>query len=185
MNADDALSFRAFRRLCLAVLVMLMALSTPGSGCAAELTWDGAHDRDLSAWEFQYIPFTLHRSYDPEHEYVWLVGVAKIRQDGWLAGGAYFSNSFGQPCGYGFVGRKYVEPWGWNKVYWMWTAGVLYGYKPPYDHKVPLVVHGFSPGFVPTIGYQVTPRVALQAAALGTSALMFGVVIGFDQAGVH
>jgi hypothetical protein len=162
------------------ILGLLLSASAPHPAQAQKLRWDGAHDRDLSAWEWQISPYTYHFTHDPAHTYVYLVGLSKIREDGWLAGGAFFRNSFGQPSAYGFVGRKYVEPWGYKDVYWSWTAGILYGYKPPYEDKVPLNVNGFSPGFIPTVGYQVTPRTAVAVSLLGDSGLMFSVVFDLE-----
>jgi hypothetical protein len=162
-------------------LSLLLLGPVPLDGWADGPGWDGVQDRDLSTWELQVSPYTYHYSKDPAHTYVWLVGLAKIREDGWLAGGAYFRNTFGQPSGYGFVGRKYVEPWGYKDIYWSWTAGVIYGYKPPYEDKVPLNYHGFSPGFIPTVGYQVTPQTAVQITFLGTAGLMFNFVYDFGQ----
>ena len=164
------------RRVAIAAAVLL-ASSATGPAAADGLRWDGSHERDLSAWEWQYSPYTYHLSNDSQHTSVQLLGVARIRKGGELAGGAYFINSFGQPCVSAFVGRKYVEPWGWKDVYWSWTAGVIYGYKPPYEDKVPLNVHGFSPAFVPAIGRQLTPDVAVQVALLGKSGVMFSLVL--------
>jgi hypothetical protein len=138
--------------------------------------WDGRHDRDLSATMLQISPYALHFSPSPEHRNVYLLGAAAVRADGWLAGGAYFSNSFGQPSVYAFVGRKYVEPFGWERIYWTWTAGLLYGYVGPYKDKVPFNHNGFSPGFVPTVGYMLDARTSAQVALLGNSGLMFSVV---------
>ena len=177
-----SLSLRAPRQLCLPMLGMLLAFSTHGHAHAAGVTWDGVHDRNLATWEFQVSPYTYHFDKEPEHVNVLLAGITKIREDGWLAGGAYFRNSFGQPCAYGFVGHKYVEPWGIRDVYWTWTAGVIYGYKEPYEDKVPLNANGFSPAFVPSVGYQITPRVALQLSLLGTSGLMFNLTFDVGRA---
>jgi hypothetical protein len=143
----------------------------------AQPGWDGVQDRDLSGWELHFSPYTWHYSNDPKHTEVFLVGLAKVNEQGWLAGAAAFQNSFGQPCVYAFAGRKYVEPWGLERVYWSWNAGIIYGYKPPYDHKVPLNHNGFSPGFIPAVGYQFTPKVSGEVTMLGTAGVMFTVAI--------
>ena len=167
-------SSTAIRRA--AITAVLLASSATGPAAAEGLHWDGSHERDLSAWEWQYSPYTYHLSNDPSHTNVRLLGVARIGKNGEMTGGAYFINSFGQPCWSAFVGHKYVEPWGWKNVYWTWTAGVMYGYKPPFDKKVPINIQGFSPFIVPAIGRQLTPDVAAQVALLGNSGVMFSLV---------
>jgi hypothetical protein len=142
-------------------------------------SWDGVQDRDLSGWEVHLSPYTYHLSQDPKHTDVYLAGLAKVNERGWLAGGAVFQNSFGQPCVYFFGGRKYVEPWGWERIYWSWTAGILYGYKPPYENKVPFNSNGFSPAIIPTLGYQFTPTVSGEIAMLGTAGIMFNIAFQF------
>ena len=108
---------------------------------------------------------------------MYLAALAKVDERGWMAGGAAFRNSFGQPCTYIFAGRKYVQPWGWDRVYWSWTAGIVYGYKPPYDDKVPIHFGDFSLGFIPTVGYQLTKNVSAELALIGTAGLMFNIAL--------
>jgi hypothetical protein len=45
-----------------------------------------------------------------------------------------------------------------------------------YEDKVPLNYKGFSPGFVPSLGYRFSKRIYGQLDLLGTSALMFTIV---------
>lgn len=132
-------------------------------------------DSQANNWEFQFSPYTYHYSEDPAHRPVMLGGLARIENDGWLVGGALFSNSFGQPCGYGLFGQQYARPWGLANVYWSWSAGLIYGYKEPYANKVPLNWHGFSPAFVPSVGYRLTRDVAVQLAVLGTAGFMLSL----------
>jgi hypothetical protein len=158
-----------------AAIALFAALPWPAAHAAGP-GWDGVHDRDLSGWELHLSPYTYHYHYDPNHTNVYLAGLTKLNENGWMVGGAAFQNSFGQPCVYAFGGRKYVEPWGWDRVYWSWTAGIIYGYKPPYEHKVPLNHNGFSPGFIPSMGYQLTPKVSAEVSLLGTAGVTFSVV---------
>ena len=51
-------------------------------------------------WRLVVSPYSYHFNPSPEHEYVWAVGVERQSDNGWLYGGSYFSNSFGQPSGY-------------------------------------------------------------------------------------
>ncbi|KQU74939.1 hypothetical protein ASE08_14105 [Rhizobacter sp. Root16D2] len=120
-----------------------------------------------------YSPLTYHYSRDPDHQYVWMVGVERERPNGVVSGLTYFSNSFGQPSAYAYVGQRLTDFSDWNRLYAQWTAGLIYGYKPPFDDKVPLNYRGFSPGLVLTVGWQLTPTLSTQVNVLGNSALMF------------
>jgi hypothetical protein len=62
---------------------------------------------------------------------------------------------------------------GIDPLFVQWTAGVLYGYKKPYENKVPFNYHGFSPGLVLSVGWQLSERTSTQLNILGNSALMF------------
>ena len=42
-------------------------------------------------------PSTIHFNPSDDHRHVWLVGLERERDNGLVAGIAYFSNSFGQP----------------------------------------------------------------------------------------
>lgn len=118
-------------------------------------------------------PYTYHFSRDPDHKHVYMIGLERQRADGLIVGGTAFRNSFGQPSGYVYVGQRFDEVGGIEPLFAEITGGVLYGYKPPYDHKVPLNFHGFSPGLVPSLGWKLTPALSAQLNFLGNSALMF------------
>jgi len=126
-------------------------------------------------WRVMGSPYTIHWGADEEglHEPVYMIGAERQRMDGWLAGGTYFSNSFGQPSVYFYVGEKVTNFSPWDKLFIQWTAGILYGYKEPYENKVPFNVNGFSPGATVSLGWQLTREVSMQAIALGTAGLMF------------
>ena len=89
----------------------------------------------------------------------WLVFPQLLRAAQWL------------PVWYG--GKRYDSIFSYDKLFAQWTVGLLYGYKPPYDHKVPLNHNGFSPGAVVSLGWQFTPTYSAQVNVLGNSALMF------------
>jgi hypothetical protein len=119
-------------------------------------------------------PYSYHFSHNPEHRDVVLLGVERIRAGKDVAGIAFFSNSFGQPS-------VFLYPWGgiYSGVirqapqwYFKWAAGLLYGYKEPYEDKVPLNSNGFSPGLILAIGRPITENINLQANLLGNSGLM-------------
>lgn len=146
------------------------------SGCACAQDAAPADAR----WLVEASPgLTYHYSRNPDHRTVALLGLERYSGAGpfWggsrsLWGAAYFSNSFGQPSGYVYYGGVTDSLLGSPKWFFKWTAGVIYGYRPPYEDKVPLNRNGWSPGVVVGIGHQVTPNFGLQLNALGNAGLM-------------
>ena len=124
-------------------------------------------------WRLGVSPYTVHWSKDPEHRDVYMVGLERQNADKVVWGASYFRNSFGQPSGYLYGGKRYDSIFSYDKLFAQWTVGLLYGYKPPYDHKVPLNHNGFSPGAVVSLGWQFSPTYSAQVNVLGNSALMF------------
>jgi hypothetical protein len=151
--------------------------------CCQGASAQGAQADTFEGWELSFSPYTYHFSYSADHKPVVQLGLLKGLEGYWIAGGAVFSNSFGQPSAYAFAGQRYVEPFGWEKWYLQWTAGVLYGYVGQYKDKVPYNYKGFSPGVVPSIGYQFTDRVYGELDLLGNSALMFTLVFPLPKGG--
>jgi len=135
----------------------------------------------LEGWDLSFSPYTYHFTYSSEHKPVVSLGVVKGLEDNWNAGGSVFSNSFGQPSVYLFGGQRYVNPFGWDKWYLQWNAGLLYGYVGQYKNKVPLNYKGFSPGFVPSVGYQFSEGIYGELDLLGNSALMFTLIFPMSK----
>jgi len=132
-----------FRGLLACVFLLLNALQTPAF--AQEVAkqpgfFDGFNPDQMAGDHIHamFSPYSYHYSGDAGHQYVWLVGAERERQDGTLAGLAFFSNSFGQHT-------FYYYPWGGivknvvgiDNLFVKWTAGMLYGYVAPYEDKVP------------------------------------------------
>lgn len=161
--------------------IVLTVLIGTCSAQAEPIGWQGRQDVDLSAVELMLMPVTAHFSPDEAHQSAYSVGLNMVRADGGLVGAQYFRNSFGQRCGYAYVGQRYVEPFGWENFSWRWTAGLIYGYKEPYENKVPLNYGGFSPVIVPSIGYQFNRHVGAELVLLGGNAVMFGIVFQIDR----
>ena len=136
-----------------------------------------------SGWDLTLSPYTYHFHPSDEHEYVYAIGVIKRLEGNWIVGGSYFSNSFGQPSGYIYIGQRYENLPGFEKWYLQWNAGILYGYVEPYEDKVPFNYNGFSPGFVPSMGYQFTDRIYGELDLLGNSALMFTLIFPIPKGG--
>jgi hypothetical protein len=123
-------------------------------------------------WRALVGPLMVHWNPSPEHTYVWAVAVERQRDDQWLYGASYFSNSFGQPSGFLYFGKQYPDVFDVPKLYFQWSAGLLYGYKGRYQDKVPANYDGFSPGAVIGFGWQIDPTFAVQVNAVGTAGLM-------------
>ncbi|PKN11971.1 MAG: hypothetical protein CVU69_09500 [Deltaproteobacteria bacterium HGW-Deltaproteobacteria-4] len=92
-------------------------------------------------------------------------------------GAAYFQNSFDQPSGYLYGGKRWNKNAGLNQLYFKLTAGVLLGYVDPHDRAIPLNWKGIGVGVIPVFGYQ-RQRVSTQIAVLGFSGVMF--MFGYD-----
>ena len=64
-----------------------------------------------------------------------------------------------------------------------WNVGILYGYVGQYQDKVPFNHNGFSPGFVPSVGYKFNDRVYGELDLLGNSGLMFTLILPIPKGG--
>ena len=130
-------------------------------------------------WRVMASPYTYHFSRDPNHRHVYMLGLEKQDAEAWIIGGSLFQNSFGQPSAYLYGGKRFDGLTRFEPLFVQVTGGLLYGYKPPYDKKVPLNYKGFSPGAVLSVGWQFTPMLSTQVNFLGNSALMFQVSADF------
>lgn len=158
-------SFRRLRRM--ALLTLLAACEGQ-----ARLLQDG----DLLM--VQAAPGVIHFSPDDEHaDYSWLVGLEWRSPDRWVAGAAYFNNSFNQKCEYLYFGKSWTLDSISSNVYFKLTGGLLLGYKEPYEDKIPINWNGVGLGAVPTLGYQYGDF-NVQLNLLGAAGLMF--TFGYD-----
>ena len=130
---------------------------------------------DSGHWRVIASPYTWHYRYSAEHRDVFAIGLERQRLDRWLAGLSLFRNSFGQPSGFAYVGRRFPELFEQPQLYAQVAGGVLYGYVGRFKSKVPLNVAGFAPGAVVSLGWQFTPRWSATVHALGDAGLMFQV----------
>jgi hypothetical protein len=162
------------------VLARALCAAALGAGSAAAQTppiWSGWPDSLARAqhWRLAVSPFTQHWRPSDEHRMVRAVALERFGEDGRFWGVSYFTNSFGQPSAYAFVGQRYPGILGQPAMYAQWSGGIMYGYTGKYQHKVPLNVNGFSPGFVPSIGFKFTPNTALQYNLLGDAGVMLQI----------
>ncbi len=139
--------------------------------CPESLAKEGAPEPSLRN-EFIFSPYTHHWSQNPEHKDVVLVALHEHLPGGRLCGVSLFSNSFGQPSAYVYIGQEFDRLFGQPNLYLKVTAGILYGYVGEYKDKVPLNYRGFSPAIIPALGYKLTERDSLQVQVLGTAGVM-------------
>lgn len=147
-----------------------------GSGLMAR-TWNSVTDMEAwygdGHWRAVFSPGAPHFRYSEEHRHVWALGVERQRPDDWLAGLAYFSNSFGQPSAYAYLGRRFNDlSEQWPTFFAQASAGVIYGYKGKFKDKVALNVNGFAPGALIGVGWQFDRQSALTLHLIGDAALM-------------
>ncbi|MFO6420093.1 ABC transporter ATP-binding protein [Hylemonella sp. W303a] len=128
-------------------------------------------------WTLTVVPYVHHWHHNPEHRQVFIASLEKQQDPRQLLGLALFSNSFGQPSAYAYAGYEQQDFLDMPGLSAKVTAGIIYGYTGRYADKVPLNHNGYSPGIVPSLGYQVSARDSVQLMVLGTA----GFALGFDR----
>lgn len=166
------------RRVSVSIVGLLIMWLSPGVNAQDAAPENSAND---PYWEIQVAPFALHWNNDSEHKHVYLLGIersqsevsSRVAADETLWGVSAFRNSFGQSSAYAYLGYRWNHLFGYPALFFKLTGGLLYGYKKPYENKVPLNYHGFSPGIIPTVGYRLTPSDSVQVGVLGTAGAIF------------
>ena len=98
--------------------------------------------------------YTWHYNYSPEHnDHQHLIQGEWNATEHWLAGLALFDNSFGQPTQYLYGGYRFRPFDNLQPLYLKLTAGLVHGYKDPYQNKIPLNKAGIAPAIIPSVGY--------------------------------
>jgi hypothetical protein len=125
------------------------------------------------SWSLNWSPLSLHYSPSEEHKHSVAIGLRRAEGGPGFFGGAFFTNSFGQPSAYAHYGQRYVGgvP-ALPRLYVEWSAGLMYGYVRDRTDDVPLNVRGFAPLFLISSGWQLTPRSSVQLNLAGTAAVM-------------
>jgi hypothetical protein len=140
---------------------------------------EDTREETAAFWRFYASPLTVHVSSSPDHRAVYSLGVERQYPSGFLVGAAAFRNSFGQPSAYAYGGYRFDAPFSSvPELFFQLSAGVLYGYKEPYENKVPFNHHGVSPGAVAAIGWEFSRAFSAQINVLGDSAFM--LQLSFD-----
>lgn len=120
-------------------------------------------------------PYTYHFHPKPTHKHVTSVSIEREHTDTKVDGVAYFTNSFGQPSIYVYPwGRAYHSILGVDKLSFIWTGGVIYGYKGEFKDQVENY-KGFAPAAIFSLAYQVTPRWSTRVNLIGLAAMQFQI----------
>ena len=157
------------------IAASLIVAHLAGSALAQSTPLDtGNNPAKDSVLRLQFSPFTYHFTYDSAHADVVMIGLERERPNGKLDGVTLFTNSFGQPTVYVYPwGGVYKELFEVKNLSFKWTAGLMYGYKDPYEKKVPLNYRGLSPVIIPALVYEFKPGWSGQLNFLGNAAMMF------------
>ena len=123
-------------------------------------------------------PYVQHYDKKPYHNsFPWFVNVEWEWASRWEVGAAYFRNSFYQPSGYVYGGKRWIYGSEDSHLYFKLTAGALLGYVKPYDNKIPVNFNGIGLGIIPVVGYKYK-RASTQFVILWTEGFM--VTVGYD-----
>jgi hypothetical protein len=108
----------------------------------------------IKDWKVQTSVYTKHWSDNPDHvNHQDLINVEMLLENNWLAGGAFFQNSFGQDSWFMYMG--YQWPLFHSKYfYFKLMGGLLYGYKDEYKDKIPLNGNNIAPAILPAFGFR-------------------------------
>lgn len=160
------------RRICLLAVAAGAAITVP----AFAATPDPTPSDDVLM--VQAAPDAIHFRPDSGHaKYSWLVGGEWQRPSRWLAGYAYFNNSFDQKSHYIYGGRWWPLHEGDPGWYFKLTGGLILGYKGPHEDKIPFNHNGVAPGLIPGLGFKAG-RANVQFNLLGTAGMM--ITFGYD-----
>jgi hypothetical protein len=133
---------------------------------------------EIKEWRIQTSLYTKHFDPDPDHvNNQNLIGLEVGFENNWLAGAAFFQNSFGQDSQYIFMGKTWSL---FSSKYWYFklTGGLLHGYKEPYEDKIPLNGLGIAPAILPALGFKYK-MFLIEANLAGTAAMTITAGIAF------
>jgi len=159
----------------LTLAALLAALST-------SLVSAGESDEKWYQYDHLYaqIGTYIHYHHSEDHDGPNLFGALEAQKSNkWLYGLALFDNSFGQFSQYLYGGKTWNFPNDWQHFHFKLTAGVIHGYKEPWDDKIPFnSPSGWAPGLIPSLGYKKN-GFGGDVILLGNSAVLFTVGMDF------
>ncbi|MFL6580633.1 MAG: hypothetical protein ACJ8G2_07820 [Burkholderiales bacterium] len=157
---------------CLLRISICLALSVQMSAVHAYLFEEG--DRGM----VQISPYVYHRVDNTDHnQYPRLFGLEYESAGHWLLGGVAFRNSYYQDSAFVYGGKRWFLDSTDQHFYVKLAVGLVYGYKEPYDDRLPVNHDGYGLGIAPTLGYQFK-RANVQFVVLGVSAV--ALTLGYD-----
>lgn len=128
--------------------------------------------------QINFGPYLYHYSSDSErNSYPWFTSLEWESLSRWELGGAVFSNSYNQPSGYLYGGKRFIHGSPDEHLFLKITVGALIGYVPPHEDAIPVNKDGVGLGVIPAVGYKFK-RTTTQIVILSTSGLM--LTIGYD-----
>jgi len=123
-------------------------------------------------------PYVYHRIDNSDHnQWPRLIGVEYETASHWLGGAASFRNSYYQNAAYIYAGKRWFIPSVNENLYIKLSAGLVYGYRKPYEDKLPVNHDGYGLGIVPALGYQIG-RASVQLEFAGTDVV--AITFGYD-----
>jgi len=127
---------------------------------------------------FQTSILTKHWNPKPEHNnHQNLINFEITKKSQWLAGIAFFRNSFNQDTQYLYGGYKWTLPKTEDLGYFKLTAGPMHGYKGEYKDKIPLNQAGIAPAILPSVGISYK-QIRSELVIFGGAGAM--LTFGFD-----
>ena len=119
--------------------------------------------------------YTKHFHSDPNHDdhQNLILGEWNITER-WLAGAAFFDNSFGQASQMIYGGARFRPFDSLQQLYFKVAIGIVHGYSGQYQNKIPLNSSGFAPVIVPSMGYCIN-RFCSELVIFGTAGMLITV----------
>jgi hypothetical protein len=132
----------------------------------------------VNRWYIFTSIYTVHTDPEPDHvNNQKMLGLEMQMTNNWLFGFASFDNSFGQRSEYLYAG--YMWPlFSSDHWYFKLTGGLLYGYKEPYEDKIPLNGLGVAPVILPVLGFRYK-WFTTEVSFAGTAAINLSAGITF------
>ena len=140
-----------FRTFLLASLLCAFAALASAGEQPADAT---QNEPQQNRWLIQTSLYTNHFGTDePKTKHQKLIGIERWSPDNWIIGASAFRNSFDQASQYVYVGKLWRPLENYPIVHLKLTGGILHGYKPPHEDKIPLnTENGWAIAVLPSIG---------------------------------